>query len=722
MEKSKNTHRKFNSQIEGSNLFCIVFCLILTGLILSACQQSVIPIPKNNVKSISVVIDNNYPPYSFLDDKGNLQGISIDQWRLWEKKTGIEVDITGKDWSKAIQSMLAGEFDVIDTIFINDARLKILDFSQSYATINVPIYFINEISGITDADSLRGFPVAVKAGDAIIDFLKSKGIENLQEYDSYEAIIKAAANHDVIVFSIDEPPAHYYLYQYDLHDQFNSTDPLYSGQFHRAVLKGNSELLAIIEAGFSNISVEEYNNINLKWFGTPTKNTQFLRYIGYIAGGLFLVILMLILWNYSLRLNVQRKTIVLQESEARYRGLFDASPISLWEEDFSEVKRALDNLRAQGVSDFETYFSQHIEVVSEYFALIRATDVNKATLDLFGATSKEELFENLPAVLPGKYPENMIYELIQIVKGSTFFHLETINQTLAGRPITVELNWAVVPGHESDLSKTIVSLVDITEYKIAVEQIKNLNFELEDRVRRRTEQLERSNQELEAFSYSVSHDLRAPLRAINGYSQIIVEKYSSGAKPELIHYLDSIQKNSVMMGQLIEELLNFSRLGRQELLKQEVKTSEIVQDVIDNLKPEITKNNIKITINPLPNCKADFILLQQVFVNLISNSIKFTKEQVKPEIEIGYTQVTPPKNDNKTPESCFYVRDNGIGFDMKFSEKLFGIFQRLHLSEDYAGTGVGLALVKRIIVKHGGRIWARSEIGKGATFYFTLGE
>lgn len=196
-----------------------IICMILvafTVILLGGCQSQTTLIPETDIQSITVVMDNNYPPYSFLDANGQLVGISIDQWKLWEKKTGVSVKIVGMSWSGALTGMQNGQFDVIDTIFYSESRDKLFDFTPSYATINVPIYFSNDISGITDASTVRGFTVAVKTGDAVIDVLQSAGSQNLAYYENYKDIVKAAANHEVTVFAIDEPPADYLLNLYKI--------------------------------------------------------------------------------------------------------------------------------------------------------------------------------------------------------------------------------------------------------------------------------------------------------------------------------------------------------------------------------------------------------------------------------------------------------------------------------------------------------------------------
>jgi len=277
-------------------------------------------------KEITVVSDDNYPPYIFRDGNGSLQGILVDEWLLWEEKTGIKVDLRGMDWGKAQKMMSEGNAQVIDTIFFTEERAKKLAFTAPYASIDVPVFFHKDISGIKDVKSLRGFTIAVKAGDACIDFLKNNGVGTLQEFPSYESIIRAATEQKVKVFCIDAPPAFYYLNKMNIAKDYRHTDPLYTGQFHRAVQIERKDLLSAVESGFAGISQKEYEEINKRWLGAPIPVTRYLAYVFYIMGAFVLLGAILLLWNYTLRRKVTRKTLqlnesidALQKSEEKYR-------------------------------------------------------------------------------------------------------------------------------------------------------------------------------------------------------------------------------------------------------------------------------------------------------------------------------------------------------------------------------------------------------------------
>jgi signal transduction histidine kinase len=244
------------------------------------------------------------------------------------------------------------------------------------------------------------------------------------------------------------------------------------------------------------------------------------------------------------------------------------------------------------------------------------------------------------------------------------------------------------------------------------EQIVRHNAQLEERVRERTKELEALNAELEAFSYSVSHDLRAPLRHMDGFAQLLLGEPKHQDDPQTSRYLTRITSSAKQMGTLIDELLSFSRMTRQSMMLADVNSDELVASIIKELSAKEGKRNITWQIDPLPRVRADIAMLRQVWINLILNALKYTRGKEPAVISV--------KAWREGPETIFCISDNGAGFDMAYADKLFGVFQRLHHDDEFEGTGIGLANVRRIIQRHGGRTWAEGEVGKGARFFFSL--
>ncbi len=379
--------------------------------------------------------------------------------------------------------------------------------------------------------------------------------------------------------------------------------------------------------------------------------------------------------------HLQRKRAeeALLISEERYRSLVELSP-DAW---FVQVNDKIIFINTAGVRLFGGHKAKDI--------------IGRPALSFVHPDDQKKIQQRIKKLHEEHKPLRFVEHRVIRLDGSA------IDVEMAATPLTFQ-------GKPS----AQVILHDITERKQSEEEIRRLNTELEQRVVERTAELEAANKELEAFSYSVSHDLRAPLRHIEGFIEILRTTKAEALDEEGQRHLQTISESSRQMGKLIDDLLGFSRTARVELRKVKVDLNDLVDGVIHELELDATNRQIEWSVSKLPEVEGDPALLRQVILNLISNALKYTRTRKQAKITIGSM--------NEDNETVVFIRDNGVGFDPRYAQKLFGVFQRLHRQSEFEGTGVGLANVRRIISRHGGRTWAEGNLDKGATFYFSLPE
>ncbi len=409
-----------------------------------------------------------------------------------------------------------------------------------------------------------------------------------------------------------------------------------------------------------------------------------LRDLGLSHGGLWLIGMLGIgaVGRTLRQRRRERERMVdeLAEREERLKLALHGADLGLWDWDLATGKVVFNERWAQMLG----YRLDEIEPhVSSWGRLVHPDDM-------------PHVREVLDAHLEGRTPAYETEHRMKAKSGAWVWVLDR------GRVIERDAKGAPL--------RAVGTHLDITERKRAEETMRDFAAALETKVNERTAELQRAYKELESFSYSISHDLRTPLRAINGYAAVL-EEDEKALGPESRELLERIKAGAVRMGELIDDMLDFTRLGRSDFIVKEVYMTPLVRGVV----AELSESNpqAKVTVGELGKAACDPVMIRQAWINLIANALKFSAGQEHPRIEIGCR--------DEAGRRVYFVRDNGVGFDGEHAGKLFGVFQRLHRAEDFAGTGIGLAVVKRIVERHGGRVWAESRAGEGATFFFTLG-
>lgn len=644
---------------------CIILIALMPGTSPSRAESP-------GQRPIRVVMDNNYPPYIFTDEHDKLKGIIVDQWRLWEKKTGIRVELTGMDWSEAQRRMQAGEFDVIDIMFRNERREKLYDFTKPYAVIPVPLFFHSDISGIRGPEDVKGFMVAAKAGGNVIDVLKQHGVTGIVEYPSYEKIVEAARDGKVKVFTVDRPPALYYLNKMGIQNSFRETEPMYSGEFHRAVRKGNTALLQTLEQGFATITPEENKAIEQKWYGSALGDRFHLKYFAYaasVAGG---VIVVLLVSNRVLRRLVHKRTADLTASEGRLRTLLQTIPELVWLKD-PEGVYLLCNPR------FERFFGATEEQIKG------RTDydfVDRELADYFREHDKKAIAADRPSVNEEwvTYADDGHQELLETIK---------------------------TPMRDAD--GNLIGVLGIARNITEKNELEKERVQLE-KERERSQRLE----SLGVLAGGIAHDFNNILTGILG--NITLVRRIVGEEHKAIQRLAECEKAARRAAELTQQLLTFAKGG--EPVRASVNTRQVVEE---SLAFALRGANAKGVLNCPPDIwclNADAGQITQVFNNLLINA-----KQAMPDggsVTVSLENVTVHNGDQQSLAPGGYVRvsirDQGTGINEEDLPKVFDPY----FTTKRQGNGLGLASVYSIIKRHDGTISVTSLCGEGSTFTLLL--
>ncbi|MCF8223348.1 MAG: transporter substrate-binding domain-containing protein [Bacteroidales bacterium] len=715
--------------------FITVVCFLFIPVLVLSGQMEDAGVLPDTITKITIASEPDYPPHCFVDKDGNAAGFAVEIFLAAADAAGLEVEIKTGVWSKIKNDLAEGRIDALPFVGRTPEREQLFDFTFSYMSLHGAVFIHRRTKDIKSLDDLKDKEVVVMKGDNAEEFVRRYEVsEKIFTTNTYEEAFKRLANreYDALITQrvtgitlVDELglrniyPLEFYL-------------PRFRQDFCFAVKEGNDQLLSRLNEGLSIIIANDrYDEIRLKWFGPVEKEVVSVRDV--IRIGMFillpLIFISAVLLTVILRREIRRRTAKLNK-------------------EIEEHKRTTEVLRRQNL------FLIEMEKLSKTGSWERLPGLHESkwtsgTYEIYGVSPESfdpSDYEKVMSFYEGKDREILDKAVKKLLQTGDPYSLELKLNSDDG-----EQKWVATRGmaemRGGRVSRIFGNIIDITESKHINRQLKELTAALEQKVSERTAELqekiekldksqkamlymvedlnnvtsdlkkeraklEASNRELEAFSYSVSHDLRAPLRSINGFSTFLLEDYYDKLDDEGKRLLSVIQKNAKKMDGLINDMLRLSRVARTDLHKADVDMYSLVKGVYNEVATDEEKEEFELIINDLPKAECDPSLIKQVWQNLIGNALKYSAKSDKKRIVIG--------SDKKNDETEYYVKDHGAGFDPKYVDKLYGVFKRLHREDEFEGTGVGLAIVQRVILRHGGAVSASGKINGGATFAFTL--
>lgn len=691
-------------------LLLLTIAMLFTGLANGAVNAA------SDSGKIRVGSELEFPPYAFVDERGQPAGFSVDLIKAVSDVMGLRITISTGSWNTVWNDLVAGRLDVLPIVAKSPERQRLVDFSLPH-TETFDAFFVRRGNPqIQNLEAARGKEIVVMRSDAAHHALLERNFRDrliLVETIPAGLSLIASGKHDAFLCS--KLIGTMVIKEHGLTNlQAGPPIPDYKRVFCFAVKKGDVELLEKLNQGLLIIKTNgEYNRIYEKWLTADDPWRTLEKYIWPAIVIVVAITLIAGFWLVMLQLLVKKRTRQLRESNEMLRlareGLEErvaqrtaelASANMALQSEITERKLAEKGLR-ESEARFRSLFENMAEGVALHEMLYddqgRAVDYRIVStnpgFETHTGLKAEQIQRQLASIAYGTGAAPYLKEYAQVAQTGQAYAFETFFP-----PMQRHFRISVTSPQQGQF---VTVFEDVTERRQAEEALQRLNRELEF-----------SNRELEAFSYSVSHDLKAPIRAIQGFSRMLVGEHASQLDKEGLRLLDVIVNNTQIMTNIIDDLLALSRLGRQQLRKSAIDLAAMARQVFDQLQEQEPEKDLQLTIQDLPKAWGDSSLLNQVMMNLLGNAVKFIKAEERASIEVGgYVQ---------GQETIYYVKDNGIGFDERYADKLFGVFQRLHRGSEYEGTGVGLSIVQHIIQRHGGRVWAEGTVGEGATFYFAL--